>query len=75
MSDRQQRERRESSFGGTWNRTQFELSLKSIGTFGFSRQVMDYCRARARATGSLPHQVAIGIVEEAVLLATRGYLS
>ena len=74
MSDRL-RERRESSFGGTWNRTQFELSVKSIGAFGFSRQVMDYCRARARATGCLPHEVAIGIVEEAVLLATRGYLS
>lgn len=71
MSDRQQRERRESSFGGAWNRTQFELSLKSIGTFGFSRQVMDYCRMRARATGCLPHEVAIGIVEEAVLRATR----
>jgi hypothetical protein len=75
MSDKQQGERRESSFGGTWNRTQFELSLESIGTFGFSRQVMDYCRVRARATGLLPHEVVIGIVEEAVLLATRGYLS
>ncbi|HEV2357081.1 MAG TPA: hypothetical protein VGZ23_05660 [bacterium] len=72
MSDVTSRqEKRETSFGGAWNRAQFELSLKSVGTFGFSPRVMEYCRERARAARRLPHEVVIEIVEEAIHRASR----
>ncbi len=71
MSDRLHRDRRDSSLAATWNRTQFELSLKSIGAFGFSPRVMEYCQERARATGRLPHEIVLEIVEEAVSRATH----
>jgi hypothetical protein len=64
-------ERRDSSLTGAWNRAQFELSLKSVGTFGFSTRITDYCRDRARATGRLPHEIVIEIVEEAVRRGSR----
>lgn len=66
-----QRDRRDSTHAGAWKRAQFELSLKSIGSFGFSPRVSDYCRDRARATGRLPHEFVIEIVEETVLRASR----
>ena len=65
------RDRRDSSLGGAWNRAQFELSLKSIGAFGFSPQIMDYCSERARAAGRLPHEIVLEMVEEAVRRATH----
>lgn len=65
-----QRERRDSTHGGAWKRAQFELSLKSIASFGFSTRVSDYCRERARATGRLPHEFVIEIVEKAVFRAS-----
>jgi hypothetical protein len=72
MSDaRSRQEKRDTSHGGAWNRAQFELSLKSLGTFGFSPHVIGYCRDRARATGRLPHEVVIEIVEVGILRATR----
>ena len=69
MKSRQ--EKRDTSHGGAWNRAQFELSLKSVGAFGFSPHVMEYCRDRARATGRLPHEVVIEIVEIGILHATH----
>jgi hypothetical protein len=60
---------RDTSLAGAWNRAQFELSLKSIGTFGFSARVVEYCRGRARKTGRLPHELVIEMVEEAILHA------
>jgi len=72
MSDvRSRQENRDTSHGGAWNRAQFELSFRSIGAFGLSPRVMEYCRARARATGRLPHEIVIEIVEEAILRASR----
>jgi hypothetical protein len=68
MKSRQ--EKRDTSHGGAWNRAQFELSLKSLGPFGFSPRVMEYCRDRARATGRLPHEVVIEIVEIGIFRAT-----
>lgn len=59
-------ERRDSSVGGAWSRVQFELSLKSVGAFGFSPRITEYCRARARATGRLPHEIVIEIIEDAI---------
>src|SRR5215469_10090111 len=64
-------ERRDSSLGGAWNRAQFELSLKSVGAFGFSSRITEYCRNRARASSRLPHEIVIEIVEQAVLRASR----
>jgi len=65
-------EQRDTSLGGTWNRAQFELSLRSIGSVGFSPRVMEYFRERARATGRLPHELVIEIVEEQIHRATKG---
>ena len=62
---------RDTSVAGAWNRAQFELSVKSISGFGFSSRVAEYCRERARATGRLPHELVIEIVEEAILTASR----
>jgi hypothetical protein len=70
MSDRTS-QRRDTSLAGTWRRTQYELSLKSIGTFGFSARVAEYCRHRARGAGCLPHELVLEIVEETVLRAIR----
>lgn len=67
MSDTRPLQRRDRSIAGAWNRAQFELSLKSIGTFGFSPSVMEHCRKRARATERLPHEIVIEIVETAIL--------
>jgi len=64
-------ERRDSSRAGVWRRAQFGLSLKSIDAFDFSTRVAEYCRERARATGRLPHDVVVEIVEEAILRASR----
>lgn len=64
-------EKRDMSIAGVWNRSQFELSMKSIDAFGFSPRVSEYCRAHARATKRLPHQLVIEIVEEAVARASR----
>lgn len=70
-SMREHEERRDKSLTGAWNRAQFNLSLKSLGAFGFSTRVMEYCRDRARATGRLPHELVIEIVEAAILRATH----
>lgn len=67
MSDvKSRQEKRDTSHGGAWNRAQFELSLKSLGTFGFSPRVMDYARERARAAERLPHEIVIEIIEQAI---------
>ena len=72
MSDaRSRQEKRDTSHGGAWNRAQFELSLKSLGTFGFPPRVMEYCRDRARATGRLPHEIVIEMIELAILRASH----
>jgi hypothetical protein len=59
-------ERREASIPGKWQRTQFEFSSKQIAAFGFSEQVVEYCRERARDTKRLPHEILIDMVEIAV---------
>jgi hypothetical protein len=64
-------DRRDASLTGAWNRVEFELSLKSVGAFGFSPRITEHCRERARATGRLPHEIVIAIVEEAVTRAGR----
>lgn len=64
-------EKRDKSLAGALNRAQFNLSLKSVDTFGFSGRVVEYCRDHARKTGRLPHEVVIEIVEQAVLHATH----
>jgi len=72
MSDTKSRqEQRDTSHGGAWNRAQFELSLKSVGAFGFSPHVMAYSRDRARATGRLPHEIVIEMVEKEIVRASR----
>jgi EAL domain-containing protein (putative c-di-GMP-specific phosphodiesterase class I) len=63
MSDVKSRQDRDTSYGGAWNRAQFELSLKSVRAFGFSPRIAEHCRDRARATGRLPHEIVIEIVE------------
>jgi hypothetical protein len=68
---REREERRDKSVAGAWNRVQFNLSLKSLDTFGFPARVVEYCRDRARATGRLPHELVIEIVEVAILRVTR----
>jgi hypothetical protein len=59
-------ERRDASIPGKWQRTQFEFSSKQIAAFGFSEQVVEYCRQRARETKRLPHEILIDMVETAV---------
>jgi hypothetical protein len=68
---RERKEWRDQSLPGAWNRAQFYLSLKSLDTFGFSAHIVEYCRNRARATGCLPHEVVIEIVEVGILHAIR----
>ena len=70
-STREREERRDKSLSGAWNRAQFNLSLKSLDAFGFPAHIVEYCRDRARATGRLPHEVVIEIVEIGVLHATH----
>lgn len=50
-------ERRDTSPVGRWNRAQFALSLQVLRDFGFSVDVVEYCRQRAREAGRLPHEV------------------
>jgi len=72
MSDATSRQdKRDTTHGGAWNRAQFELSLKSVGAFGFSPHVMEYSRDRARTTGRLPHEIVIEVVEKMVLREGR----
>ena len=72
MSDTKSRqEKRDTSQGGAWNRARFELSLKSLGPFGFSPHVMEYCRDRARAADRLPHEIVIEMIELAILRESR----
>jgi hypothetical protein len=68
---REREERRDKSLTGAWNRAQFNLSLKSLDTFGFPAHIVEYCRDRGRATGRLPHEVVIEIVEIGILHATH----
>lgn len=70
-SMRERGERREKSLAGAWNRAQFNLSLKSLDDFGFPAHLVESCLDRARATGRLPHEVVLELVEAAVLRATR----
>ncbi len=64
-------ERRDKSLAGTWDRAQFNLSLKSVIAFGFREHVVGFCRERARTTGRLPHEVIIEIVEAAIRRAAE----
>jgi hypothetical protein len=72
-SARELEERRNNSLAGAWHRAQFNLSLKSLNTFGFPAHIVEYCRDRARATERLPHEVVIEIIEVGILHPTRTF--
>ncbi|HLW47673.1 MAG TPA: hypothetical protein VKW09_07890 [bacterium] len=62
------RERRDTSPAGTWNRAQFEESLKLLRVIGLSARAMEHCQRKARETQLLPHEVLREIFEHAVLI-------
>ena len=71
MSSNQPRtERRDTSPAGVWNRAQFEMSLGVLRMAGFSPEIVEYFRCRARETGRLPHELWVEIVED--VLRSRG---
>lgn len=59
-------ERRDTSPAGVWNRAQFEMSLGVLRMAGFSPEIVEYFRRRARETGRLPHELWVEIVEDAL---------
>lgn len=63
-SDQPRTERRDMSFAGAWNRAQFEMSLGVLRMAGFSPEIVQYFRRRARETGRLPHDLWVEIVED-----------
>lgn len=61
VTSRQQQ--RDVSPAGTWNRKQFDESLRLLRSSNLPTSAIEYCRRRARETGQLPHEFMTEIIE------------